>query len=302
MHEGVAHLTAGGRVLDQRGARRFLERVEEVVLVDTLERGEEIEAKGLAGERRNRQDTAAVVAHALEALPDHQADAARHVIVGNLQVRAPAALRIEELASLVEVAEHLFDEEGVSLGFREDERDQLGRGLASSKALEDGADARLGHAAQHDLLGQPLAQEAGQHAAERAPGLELGVAIGPHHEHRDLRQPLRRVLHEQQRRFVGPVEVFEHEHERFRARGALDELGDHCTQQVVALLLGRQRHRVGNVRVAYPQLGHELGDLGRVLPERLAERLGRNLARRLLDVLDAWGGRAAPLAGRRSGR
>ena len=55
---------------------------------------------------------------------------------------------------------------------------------------------------------------------------------------------------------------------------------------MAALLLGRQRHRVGNVRVAHAQLGHELGDLGRVLAERLAQRLRRDLARGRLDLLD----------------
>ena len=66
---------------------------------------------------------------------------------------------------------------------------------------------------------------------------------------------------------------------------AFDELAD-AVQQVAALLLRRQGHRLGDVGIADAQLGHELGDLGRVLAECLAQRLGRHLARRCLDVLD----------------
>ena len=157
--------------------------------------------------------------------------------------------------------------------------------MLPARPFEERGDAVLGEAAEQDLLGQPLAQEVGEHGGERAAGLELGVAVGPDDEHRDLRQPLRQVLDQEQRRLVGPVQVLEDEHQRRVARGALDELGD-AVQQVAALLLGRQRHRLGDVGVADAQLGHELGDLGRVLAERLAQHLGRHLARRLLDVLD----------------
>src|SRR6266446_80735 len=76
VNEGVARLAVGGDVLDQGGADGLLQRVEKAILVHALEAGEEVEAKGLAGERRDREDAAAVVANALETLPDHQADAA----------------------------------------------------------------------------------------------------------------------------------------------------------------------------------------------------------------------------------
>src|SRR5215470_1599446 len=91
-----------------------------------VERGEQVETEGLAGERREREDAAAVVAHALEALPDHQADAARHLGVGDLDARAPPARLVEELSRLVEMAEHLLHEERIALGLRVDERHQLG--------------------------------------------------------------------------------------------------------------------------------------------------------------------------------
>ena len=81
------------------------------------------------------------------------------------------------------------------------------------------------------------------------------------------------------------MQVLEDQKQRHGARVALDELADGM-QQVAALLLRRQRDGLGDVGVAHPQLGHEFGDLGCVRSERLAQRLGCHLARRLFDVFD----------------
>ena len=62
--EGVARLAAGRDVLDERRCGGLAERVEEVVRIDTLEAGEQVEAKRLAGERGDSEDAAAIVADA----------------------------------------------------------------------------------------------------------------------------------------------------------------------------------------------------------------------------------------------
>jgi hypothetical protein len=46
--EGVTRFAVGGDVRDQRGAHRFLERVEQLVLIHTLEASEHVEAEALA--------------------------------------------------------------------------------------------------------------------------------------------------------------------------------------------------------------------------------------------------------------
>ena len=224
VHEGVAGLAIGGDVLDQGGARGLLERDEQVVRVDSLQRDEQVEGEGLAGDGRGGEDAATVGADPVQALADHQAHAARHFGVGDPDARVPAALRVEELARFVQMPEELLDEKGVALGFGEHERDHLGRRRAPGATRQDGGDVLLGQAPKEDLLGQPLAQERREHAGERPASLKLGVAIGPDRQHRDPRESLGHVLHEQQRRLVGPVEVLEHEEQRYPARVALDEL------------------------------------------------------------------------------
>jgi hypothetical protein len=155
MDKGVVRLAAGGDVLNQRGASRLIERVEQVVLVDALETGEQVEAEG------PRRRTA-----------------------------CPP---------------------------RGDDGTPLPR--------------------RTDCLRSPR---------RRAPRAAARVC---------------------------------------RPHGTLHELGN-AVEQVAALLLGRQRDGLRNVRVARAQLGHELGDLGGVLAEGLAERLGRHLACGLFDVFD----------------
>jgi hypothetical protein len=199
--------------------------------------------------------------------------------------REPLAGRVEELAGFEEVAEHLLDEEGVAFGFGEDEGDQLRRRLAAGAALEELRDALFVHPGKDDLVGQALAQQLGEDRGQRAARPELGVSVGPDRKQWDFGHALRQVLHQQQRRLVGPVEVLEYEQDGVAPRVPADEFGD-AVQQVAALLLGGERYGLGDVGVARTQLGHQLGDLRRVLTERLAQRLGREVARRLLEVLD----------------
>jgi hypothetical protein len=183
------------------------------------------------------------------------------------------------------MTKQFFDEERVAFGFRVHEIDQLRWGLAAGAPLEEERRSFLREAAQDDLLCQALAQQRGKDVRNRPARLELVITVGSDDEHRDLRQALRHVLGEQQRRLVRPVQIFEHEHQRGVARGALDELADGA-QKVAPLLLGRQRHRIGNVRVPHAQLWHQLSDLRCIFAERLAQRFRRNLSRRVLDVLD----------------
>ena len=112
------------------------------------------------------------------------------------------------------MAEHLLDEERVALGLRVDQIDQLGRRLASRTPFEQSRDAVPGETAQHDLLGQPSAQQGREHLGERPAGLELGVAVGADDEHGDLRQALRQMLDQEQGRLVGPVEILEDQDQR----------------------------------------------------------------------------------------
>jgi hypothetical protein len=229
--------------------------------------------------------TAALVTHAVETLSDDEAHAARHFGVGELHARAPPPRFVEQLPRLVEMAKHLLHEERIALGLRVHERHQLRWGLGTGAAFEERRDSLFGQATEQELVGQAVAQQLGKHGGQGTSGLETRVAVGPHGEDGELRDPLGHVADQEQRRLVGPVEIFVHEHQRGRARGALHELGD-TVEQVAALLLGRERDGLRDVRIARPQLGDELGDLGGVVAERLAERLGRHLAGRLLEVLD----------------
>jgi hypothetical protein len=84
--ERVACFAPARVVLDQCGLHRFLERVQQVVLVQPAKSRQKVEAERLPGQRRDRQNLAAVITTGR--VSDHdQADAARRGVGDRTSVR-----------------------------------------------------------------------------------------------------------------------------------------------------------------------------------------------------------------------
>ena len=86
----------------------------------------------------------------------------------------------------------------------------------------------------------------------------------------------RHALEQLRRRFVGPVQVFQHDQHRLDRGGAVEEVA-HALEHVVTSLVGRQRQGRRQVRVGDTHFGNEAGDLGaRVAHRRPESVLGRD--------------------------
>ena len=221
VHEAIAGDAILGDVLDQpllarpprwrraRRPRRAQVRLEQ-----------QIEVEGAARHRGDGEDVLAELARAPDPVLDDQPHAARDLGVGDLDVVAELAGFVEELAGLLQVADHLLDEEGVALGLRHRELDQVGRRLRSELADEQLHDLGAGKPLQPQVLDQPLAGQLLQRAAERAAVLELALAVGADQQHRLVLQTLGEVAEQDAGELVRPVQVLEHQHQRLHLGAA----------------------------------------------------------------------------------
>ena len=105
------------------GALGLVDGVQEEIGVAFGQLFEQIKGEVASDDGGVRKGGTALVADALEAAGDDEADAFGDIQRGNLEVGAPAAVRVEELALVREVLEDLFDEEGVAFGLAVDRLD-----------------------------------------------------------------------------------------------------------------------------------------------------------------------------------
>ena len=177
------------------------------------------------------------------------------------RVSLPAGLRLDDLAAVERLTQHLLEHERVTLGTRVDEVRELG---AHVVGVEDRRD-HLGHVAlrhrrHRDRLRQPRSPPGLHRAGQRMAPVDLVASIGGEQHHAALDEAPRGVVEELARRAVRPVDVVEHEEQSAIARPQLE-----------------QRHD----RLEEPQLG--LGGIaggcrrgaGRELRKQLCQLLGR---------------------------
>ena len=120
---------------------------------------------------------------------------------------------------------------------------------------------------------------------ERVPWMEVDVTICPDHQQRRPPDASRHALEQLRRRFVGPMQVFQHNQHRLNRCCALEEVA-HALKHVVTRLIGGQRQGWRQVRVGDTHLGNEPGDLrARVAHRRPEDVLGRD-GQSVLDGLD----------------
>ena len=107
-----------------------------------------------------------------------------------------------------------------------------------------------------------LAHELGQCGCQRIPQRRIDIAVGADDEQAAVIQPAGDESKEQERRFVGCVQVVEHHDERAGFGGACEE-GTHRLEEAEARTLPLEWRRLQEVREAVAQLGDELGEIRR---------------------------------------
>ena len=213
--------------LGLRPAAALAQQVEPLQLAERLaqlllaagDAGEQREAEVAAEHRRRGQRLAALGGEAVDAREDHLLDRRRHVD-RDVVVEAPAGRGQLQRAGVDERAHELLEEERVALGLREQPPLEVG----GQRALADERQQQLalgvaGERLELDRV-QPVRQLPRGLLAHRPRGV---VGVGAL---RDDQQDGRVLGHRQQllgqlqRRLVGPVDVFEHEHDRALRRRA----------------------------------------------------------------------------------
>src|SRR5438309_2139546 len=103
----------------------LLDDVEERARVELGDDLEQREGERASDDGARRQHLLRLLAETLEASTDDEAHALRDVELVDRDVGAEVSVRVEDLAFLDEVTEHLLDEERVPLRFLEDGTDDL---------------------------------------------------------------------------------------------------------------------------------------------------------------------------------
>jgi hypothetical protein len=110
---------------DDPGGERFVHRVEDCVLRKLRENFDDGEAELAANDRGNREQRPRSLAQSIESAADQLADPFRQPEIGEAGRRL-GVVQTGQITSVLQMPEHLRDEQRVSLGALEHERDQPG--------------------------------------------------------------------------------------------------------------------------------------------------------------------------------
>jgi len=171
-----------------------------------------VEAEAPTNHRARGKAFSDVLAEVIEPPTDDQANAFRHVDLGDHKVGPPLARGVQEAPFFGQVLEDFLYEEWVSFGLVVDDSGQVGRCLlAAGQCLQHLFHRLLGKASQPHAPRQPASEEILQGASQGPGGVELDVAIGADQEHTHSGDALGEVLKKMQGGVVRPMEIVEHQ-------------------------------------------------------------------------------------------
>ena len=125
VHERIERIAPSFVRFDQGRAFRLLERVQQLILLEPSRGEQELETGAPSGDGGRGERPAGGVADPFESALDDQTYGRWHIGVSDRDPVAPATVLIEQEAELLQVEEHLFDEERVALGLVEHQGDEL---------------------------------------------------------------------------------------------------------------------------------------------------------------------------------
>ena len=302
-----------GRVADQQvpEPERVLARELRTVGPDQLLAREREQARShlraqpLGHERRHRAGVEHLALHraafhhrallgieAVQARGEQQLDGRRHREVGQILGRAPH-LPVESQQAVVDQhADHLLDEQRVTVGRREDALASRRRQVVLAEQVVEQFDG--------GIAGQRLEQDRRRVHLAAAPLRAQLEQLGPRdHEqqHRGVAGPVGEVLHQVEQQGLGPVQVVDHQHERVRPRQVLEQPARGPRGVLRARRLGPAEHAADRSRdrgrlVGPVEHGVHAGPHGRRVgavgqSSRLAHDLGERVVRDALAVGEA---------------
>ena len=151
----------------------------------------------------------------------------------------------------------MLDEQRVAFGGCLNPHELQGCQRCLGQARDDLRDRSVGKFSNRDSLRAAPAQQPRKHGAERAPGVELAVPVRADDDHMAAADPLGEVAKEQDCGGVGPVQVVEHNEQRFRASNFRQEIED-GVEQLLAELVGANLAWGRHASHLLAQVRHEL--------------------------------------------
>ena len=221
--------------------RRFVQSFSQLVTGELTERLEQCDVE-ISPDHRDRDE------HSLRRLAqplDPPADEAAHALrklevffrVARLRTRTS-----EHALRLRHIEERVLDEERVALGRRLDAQQLNGGQRSLGHARDDSFHIVVGEPAQSNPLRSTPLQESRKRRGKRSGRVQLRVPVGAQDDHPASVHSLREVPEEHDGRFIGPLQVVQHDQQRFGALHAVQECV-RCFEQLLANLVGPDRGR-----------------------------------------------------------
>ena len=268
-------VAAGTHLSDQCRTLRRIEQVEQFVLPDREDLGEDLEVEVATDHRRRREEPDPRLADATDSGGDHLPDALGERDVAMLVDRPAAGGAAGQRARLGQVPEDLGDEERVPVGLVQQgvgESDLAAFELAPDHRLHEGVDPHVVETPEVEHRHSRLATECAEGPRQRMGRRQLGVAVGPGDQEPGGALVGDDVAQELQGRLVRPVQVVEDEHGAAVTAQGVQQPHHRCEEHV-ALGVGvrgpRRRHGaepLGHAADEPPQSAAELLDVGRQQP------------------------------------
>ena len=253
---------------------RLLERRVELGVGDSRRRDHrQVELLSGDGGELDQRDRGGVELR--QALADDLADALRTAELGH-RTRQPGAVAGDRHRAAVDQGAPEFGhQERVAArqvvqdttGVRQ-ARAELTAARAAHELRDLGGAQRLEAHPRHSLRAPQVDQRRGQCLGD----LGFGVAKRGHEQAPCLRRPPREVTQQQQRRRIGPVGVFDHQHQRRLARGRHQQVTDRAVE-AVAFGIRIDARRRAQLSDPVGQIGQQPRQLAASGPDRLAQRL-----------------------------
>ena len=204
MREAIA---AGAvHLLDHTRLQRLFDQPQQLILCVLFKQRQRVVGEDAAGDGGDLEQPVRLFGDAIQPPAQRLAHAVRDSDVGDRVFGQRPFLRHQ--------VDDLGEEEGVALRLFEDLVEDGRRGLDVGGGADVVGALLAREAAQGDALEARLAVERYQRFRERVRADEVGVAVGADDQHPHPRELPRQVLQQQQRSFVGPVQVVERDQDR----------------------------------------------------------------------------------------
>ena len=192
--------------------------------------GQQVEIEGTPDDGGRRRHVAGPRGQELGAGQHRVAQRVRH------RGRLDRGTGLRRQGILVDGRKKLLDVQRDAVAALVDRRHHLGRHRPAERRAGHGSGLRQPQPRQPDLLGEPLADQAGPQVAHGQLGVELVAAVRASDQHRPGPEPAGQVAERVQAQLVGPVQILENQQHRGPRFGRHDQVGQVLHQQAAPVV------------------------------------------------------------------